>query len=82
MIDTIALKQLAINKFKLDIKSVISGEEDVAISELISAGDINNYIESIGLEWMLKNRKIDYMRKYKSKLEAAEEIANDNGHAN
>lgn len=26
--------------------------------------------------------KIDYMRKYKAKLEAAEEIANDNGHAN
>jgi len=50
MIDTIALKQLAINKFKLDINSVISGEEDVAISELISAGDINNYIESIGEE--------------------------------
>ena len=56
MIDTVALKQLAINKFKLDINSVIAGEEDVAISELISAGDINNYIESIGLEWMLKNR--------------------------
>ena len=50
MIDTIALKQLAIDKFKLDINSVISGEEDVAISELISAGDINNYIESIGEE--------------------------------
>lgn len=50
MIDSSIIKQEAIRDFESNIGFVISGEEDVAISELISAGDINEYIKSIGEE--------------------------------
>ena len=51
MIDTVALKQLAINKFKLDINSVIDGLADIAVSSLLSAGDIDTYLKGLGEEF-------------------------------
>ena len=51
MIDTVALKQLAINKFKLDINSVIDGLADIAVSNLLSAGDIDTYLKGLGEEF-------------------------------
>ena len=51
MIDTVALKQLAIDKFKLDINSVIDGSADIAVSNLLSAGDIDTYLKGLGEEF-------------------------------